>query len=111
MAADAVLAEALSRLEHKVDLLMHLIAGNFSGAHLQLGDPNHICPVCQSQVTYRIDIANKVAIRSCKCSTGLQAPIDLGAYSPPVIQARKDVGNGPEEDGDDSSGRRRIHGR
>lgn len=65
--ADDVLAEALARVEFKLDLLMkHLKVGpsipmNFEG---------HICPVCNYVTQYHLDLMKKVVVRKCQCTTG-----------------------------------------
>jgi hypothetical protein len=90
MAGEGSLAESLSRLEHKVDLILEFFA-TFAGPGKNgtfiltpVGDTNHVCPVCTQNVSYQIDIMNKVVARVCGCSTGMQAPIDMAALAPPV---------------------------
>jgi len=65
--ADDVLAEALARVEFKVDLLMK---------HLQVKTPlpmafgGHTCPACNTPVEYQIDVMKQVVTRKCACTTG-----------------------------------------
>jgi hypothetical protein len=108
MPADNVLAEALARVEHKVDLLLgdllrlhHIIKCPQLGAIVT-------CPVCDQKVEYQVDQINKVIVRKCGCKTGLQAPLDLNAFAPPA-PARKDQDHGGDEQedrGNPDSGRR-----
>lgn len=109
MPADNVLAEALARIEHKLDLLLALQMGKTPGMKKQLGEAIN-CPVCGRLVEYQVDQINKVIVRKCGCKTGLQAPLDLNAFAVPA-EARKGQADGREdrEDGSnsDAGGRRR----
>lgn len=78
------LAEALVRIEHKVDIaLSALRKANPILTIPSVGDFNHTCPVCQQQVTYMIDSLARILVRKCGCKTGLQPPIDLESFAPP----------------------------
>ena len=83
-----VLAEALARIEHKLDLLLR---GTLSSSRLiSVGDKSHACPLCNQQVKYSIDILKRVLTRQCGCKTGFQPPVDLEAYAPPPAARRQD---------------------
>ena len=98
MSADSVLAEALARVEHKLDVLISLIAmGGLAGKFAQMGAPDHTCPLCHQQVKYQVDIFKGVVTRQCGCSTGLQAPLDLTMFSPPQ-PLKKENTDGRDED-------------
>ena len=61
-----VLAEALVRVEHKVDAIMR---------HLQVkSKPMHFigeqCPVCSKPIEYQVDIFMNVVVRRCGCNSG-----------------------------------------
>jgi hypothetical protein len=104
MPADNVLAEALARIEHKLDLLLHADRGNRLHANLPaLGSQALPCPVCNQPVLYQVDQINKVVTRVCGCKTGLQAPLDLNAFAPPAQAQRKEDPNGAREDREDGS--------
>lgn len=108
MAAESVLMEALLRIEHKLDLLLSeeiRPKNNPRPIAFELepvGDPKHHCPVCAKKVEYVIDALNKVVARKCGCSTGKIAPIDLGAFAPPVIEPRHRKSNGNAADEEES---------
>ena len=95
MSSPNTLAEALARVEHKLDLLLESQAGQDPLLELRsVGDPNHLCPICTKPVTYYVDIMSKLLTRTCGCSTGMSAPLNLAPFSPP--QATK------TENGNDS---------
>jgi hypothetical protein len=61
-----ILAEALARIEHKLDYLLRhhnvpIYPMHFSG---------NICPTCNKQVEYLIDVKSQVVVRRCDCGTG-----------------------------------------
>lgn len=62
------IAEALARLEHKVDLLLKNqkdfdpLPMHFQGVHT--------CPVCKSNVEYIVDAVKNIVIRRCGCRSG-----------------------------------------
>jgi len=121
MAADSKHAEALARLEHKVDVLMSMViflvrtvdptalsSGN-QIAEAQVGNINHKCPLCSKQVEYFVDPIDSVVVRKCDCKTGKLAPVDLGAFAPTALPGtRKEEENGNEEDRSDPNSRRRF---
>ena len=115
MSAENVLAEAMARLEHKLDLVLEQITPGPSRAVPlpALGSPK-TCPVCKQNIDYQVDQINKVIVRKCGCKTGLQAPLDLEAFAPPVQAKRKDQDHGAGEDQQDRldpDARRRLGGR
>ena len=93
------LAEALARIEHKVDVLFTFLRRQNPQLMIPaVGDLNHTCPVCQQPVTYVVDPVVQILIRKCGCRTGLQAPINLEAFAPPI------GGNAYGRQDDDSGG-------
>lgn len=87
-------AEDLARIEHKLDLIIDCLASSDPGFSLRsVGDPDHLCPLCLTQVTYYVDIINKRMKRACECSTNIQAPLDLEPFTPPT-----ENNNGPREE-------------
>ena len=95
MSSPHALAEALARVEHKLDLLLESQAGIDGGLALRtVGDPSHLCPLCQAAVTYQVDLMNQSLTRRCGCSTGVQAPLNLQPFAP---QTPTETGNGQEE--------------
>lgn len=64
-----LIAEALARVEAKLDIIIDYI-----GAGTKIYPPMHFlgntCPVCKQMVDYRIDIVKNVVTRRCGCSTG-----------------------------------------
>lgn len=112
MAAEDVLAEALARLEHKVDLILEFLAttvgpGTQGFLLTQVGDQKHVCPVCTQQVQYMVDIIKKVVIRKCGCATGMIAPFDPTLFAPPLTSP-KEISHGEpaqQEDRSDTGGR------
>jgi len=121
MAADSKHAEALARIEHKIDVLMSMmmfLVANQPGGRSQLmtptsaerarvGSPQHKCPLCAEIVEYFVDPIDSVVVRKCGCKTGKLAPIDLGAFAPPGVPARKEHDDGEQEDRSNSDPRRR----
>ncbi len=71
-----ILAEALARIEHKVDLALASLSFLNSGTpYPKLGFIGTPCPVCMQVVDYQIDINNQVVIRRCGCKTGKFPPL------------------------------------
>lgn len=100
-----VLAEALLRIEHKLDVIMRGI-GISEGVHPQLHFVGQVCPVCKQQIEYQVDIANQVVKRRCGCTSGKQPPliplIPAAGDSPNGNASRRDGGSaelppGPED--------------
>ncbi len=61
------LAEAVLRLEFKVDLIMKFLG-------MPPAMPMHfigqMCPACSKSVDYQIDVNHQVVIRKCDCKSG-----------------------------------------
>jgi len=77
----AILAEALARIEHKVDhLIRHLNVPvypmHFSG---------NACPVCSKAIDYQVDVKSQIVTRRCDCTTGkVPSAIPLLPVAPPT---------------------------
>lgn len=94
MSSPNTLAEALARVEHKLDLLLESQAGLDRQLQLRsVGDPEHLCPVCQNSVSYHVDIMSKLLTRTCGCSTGKAAPLNLAPFAPPSQPTKTENGN------------------
>lgn len=65
----SILAEALARIEHKLDLL---IDGLFmkSTVHSKVHFIGNTCPVCTEPIDYQVDVQHQVVVRRCGCKTG-----------------------------------------
>lgn len=65
----SILAEALARIEHKLDLLLD---GLFmkNTVHNKVHFIGQTCPVCLEYVDYQIDVQHQVVVRRCGCKTG-----------------------------------------
>ncbi len=97
-----VLAEALARIEHKMDLILQQEKKRNPQLLIPpVGAFLHNCPVCSEQVKYIVDPILAVLIRKCGCKTGMQAPINLEAFKPPSA-AGDTHGRSRYEDGNDS---------
>lgn len=105
MTADAKLMEAILVLSHKVDLLLSREAERDM---VKVGSATHNCPVCKQPVQYNVDIEDSVVVRKCGCTTGKVA-LDMRAFAPPVLPARRtdNGGRDDEEDRSDSTSRSR----
>jgi hypothetical protein len=100
MAADDKLAEAISRVEHKVDLLLVLVAKTLPLnpanqkfleellKYAQVGSSQHKCPLCSQPVEYIVDSIDAIVVRKCGCKTGKIA-LDLKAFAPPALPVPK----------------------
>lgn len=114
MTADSKHAESLARIEHKLDIVLDILGVTRPDVRrlvptiVGVGDSSHKCGLCLKQVEYFVDTIDSVVVRKCDCKTGKLAPVDLGAFSPPVLSGtRKEKENGNEEDRGDSDPRRR----
>lgn len=67
-----ILAEAVLRIEHKLDIIMTRLGFLDPTPPPQLGFVGTTCPVCRSMIEYQIDITNNVVVRKCGCKTGKQ---------------------------------------
>jgi len=77
MSAFSVIAEALARVEYKLDLAINglkiLTEGkNFTCKPMEF--TGHACPVCLHPVSYEVDIPKCVVVRRCECKTGKLPP-------------------------------------
>lgn len=84
--ADDILAEALARVEHKLDAIINHFKIKSQPVHF----PGQVCPTCQSFIDYQVDVLKGVVVRKCKCSTGKMAPT-ISLLPVPTI---KEVKNG-----------------
>lgn len=70
----SIIAEALARVEHKLDALLRhhnvpVFPMHFTG---------NLCAGCGTVVDYQIDIEHQVVVRKCQCKTGkIPSPIPL----------------------------------
>lgn len=62
----AILAEALARLEHKVDAVCKAVGASVYPMHFS----GNTCPSCSKVIDYQIDVVNQVVVRRCDCTTG-----------------------------------------
>lgn len=106
--ADDKIMEALARIEYKIDLLLWLNPG--IGGFPQMSDPRNTCPACKQPVAYNVDIEDAVVIRKCGCSTGKIA-LDLKAFAPPVLPARKTDNGGRDDEQEDGGNPNRGSGK
>jgi hypothetical protein len=99
--------EALARVEHKLDLIMHKLGIVVTPPMSFIGV--HRCPACGMAIEYKIDFVHNVVKRVCGCSTGKQ-PFTADPYSPttPQPQGVKNDGS-PESDPEPAPGAE--HGR
>ena len=104
-----IITEALARIEHKLDVLIHALVGSKKEFQYLtgVGAQQHACPLCRQQVKYTVDVIKKVLTRQCGCKTGLQPPIDLAAFAPPALPAKKEM----RDDGHDQEDRSNPTGR
>ena len=83
--ADALISEAILRVEHKVDAILRFINPSMLPMHF-IGLS---CPVCMMPIDYTVDIQAGIAVRRCNCKTGKVAatiplmPVDPGVASAP----------------------------
>jgi len=107
MAAEAILSEALFRIEYKLDVVLDYLGRTNPALLAKILQENRIgesqvCVACGRQVTSQVDIINKVITRKCGCSSGKSAPIDLGIFAPP-LSAKKETENGSDQDNRENS--------
>lgn len=107
--ANEILAEAVARIEHKLDLLLkhNKVQG------LQVHFPGQTCPLCQYLIDYQVDLIKNVVVRRCKCSTGKVAPtipLSLSPVQPGATNgnsSRNDPSPEVSSDGPDAKSRNR----
>lgn len=61
-----IVAEAILRLEHKIDALMK----HFKIITQPMHFIGNTCPVCNKPIDYQIDTMKSVVVRKCDCKTG-----------------------------------------
>lgn len=122
MAADSKHAEALARIEHKLDvalaMIMFLVTQPQGGyavlsalkEKIQVGNSRHVCPICAQVVEYSVDPVDSVVVRKCNCKTGKIA-IDMKAFASPALPVIKETDSGEQEDRNDATSRSRPPGR
>lgn len=82
----AILAEALARIEHKLDYLLR----HHNVPVLPMYFTGNACPVCNKLIEYQIDVKHQVVVRRCDCTTGkIPSAIPLS----PVPQVGASNGN------------------
>jgi hypothetical protein len=82
-----VLAEAVARIEHKLDQLL-VATGAGAGVHPQMHFVGQSCPICKMPIDYQIDINHNVVVRKCGCKSGkVPAAIPLSTLIPGVTDA------------------------
>ena len=91
----SLLAEALARMEHKIDLLLTHFKVNTKPMHFY----GISCPVCKQQIEYVIDIQQNIVKRKCGCSTNKQPSIQLT----PVSSGGKSSGSNTSSSEDTST--------
>lgn len=62
----ALIAEAVLRIEHKLDALLRFTCAPVMPMHFV----GQACPACQMPVDYTVDIKAGVVVRRCECKTG-----------------------------------------
>lgn len=86
------LAEAILRIEYKIDALMRAIGG---GPIPPMHFIGQVCPACNMPIDYTVDLIEQIAIRRCGCKTGkVPATIPLlPVQGTPNVQAASTVGS------------------
>lgn len=84
MAAEDILAEALCRLEYKMDYLFRAVSSLAPTEKvLPMVSPGDTCPFCSKIVEYQVNVNKNVVSRKCGCKTGKIVP-DLNQFLPPA---------------------------
>jgi len=79
----SILAEALARIEHKLDCMVRATSTPVYPMHFS----GNVCPSCNQAVDYQIDVQHQVVVRRCGCSTGkVPSAIPLLPVAPPGAQ-------------------------
>lgn len=109
MSADAKFAEALARIEHKLDLTMKMVARLLETNPMnvqilqdvqfdQVSNKQHECFLCGVAVEYAIDPVDSIVVRKCNCKTGKIA-LDMKAFAPPAMPVpKKETDNGEQHE-------------
>ena len=72
--AFSILAEAVARIEHKLDLILRAIKYYEAPERMPMNFIGHPCPVCDQLVKYTVDLTQNVVVRQCQCTTGKLVP-------------------------------------
>lgn len=64
-----IIAEAVLRVEHKVDVLLQIRLYDWKSAY-PMGQGT-MCPVCLSEIKYQMNLSANVVTRKCGCGTKL----------------------------------------
>lgn len=105
-----IVAEAVLRIEHKLDaILRHL--------KIPMPAPMHfagsLCPACGQMIDYQVDFQHQVAVRRCGCKTGKVPsaiplfPVDEKKHAPGI---REDYAQDSEEREEGRHGHRELRG-
>lgn len=110
--AQEILAEALARIEFKLDLIIKFMGMPPSSVPMHFMGQE--CPVCLKTVDYQIDIGKNVVIRRCGCSTGKLPmivpliPVDpTGGKNGSTFENRSKYGSSDNGDGEPKNRRGR----
>lgn len=68
--AFGILAEALLRIEHKVDAILKAVMLPGQIPPMPLHFVGQQCPICYSPIDYQVDVQKGVVVRRCGCKTG-----------------------------------------
>ncbi len=96
----AILAEAVARIEHKIDQILTRLTFLDKTPFPQLQFDGLMCPVCAKTVNYQVDVNHGVVARKCGCVTGKLPPLT------PLFPVQGVV-NGSKDSDDDSTSKRR----
>ena|SRR5258708_5658736 len=108
--AQDILAEALARVEYKLDLVIKFMGMPPSTVPMHF--QGQTCPICLKVVDYQINLGKNVVTRRCGCSTGKLPmtvsliPVDpSGGINGNTAESRS--GDGSSSDGDSNPKNRR----
>lgn len=100
----AILAEAVARIEAKLDMILgklQFLEGTpYPQVHF-IGTP---CPVCKQVIDYQVDLTHNVVVRRCGCKTGKQPSAIPLVPIPGAPNASSNSGQNPDPNSPDSSG-------
>lgn len=85
-----IIAEALARIEHKLDAILR--HGRVP-APAPMSFMGTTCPACNQTIEYQVDLQHNVVVRKCQCSTGKfvsSIPLFPTLQPPGVPNARPD---------------------
>lgn len=80
-----ILAEALARVEHKLDLVLKALKFLGTEPFMQMHFAGNMCPVCNQTIDYQVDLTHNVVTRKCGCKTGKQ-PSSIPLIPLPGVQ-------------------------